>query len=549
MRAAPKNLTSGWRPRSTRPASFMRSRAYAGSVRLVDAHPMLRRAGALVVVVVAVLAAIAVVVATSGAGVGPHDLGPAADQLPHEPGLDHAARSRRRGACRRSRQQARADESNADRCLGARIRRRAVPPRRSARRLREPALAGDLSESHSRRARTHRAGDRDGNRERRPRRGGIGCPAATPRAGTTTASTGWVRHRRPSCNATRACSTRSRRAGPWSSATAGEPVRVVGRLDWVPGPSGWPWLPVIVGLGALGFRSRVPGAGRGRDRGRRGVGRRRPRARDHGGDGAAGHAAGQDGAVLRRQLRVGDRVDRGRDHHLGTAPRRRRRAVRRVAGRRDGRARERSHRSVVALEVAAPDRGPVRARSGRGRGRPRARPRRRRGRAGRALRRCASRPRRPRRATIRAGSSASSAISTTKRSRSSCNRLVADEVIPLALAEFGRRAPRRSSSAFGSDALVFVVLAQDEIGSHVWSITAGTAGLARPARDAGARPRRAAHDVSRVPAAPRRCAHARASWWRPAVSTSTAIAVLVAAVEPYLRPDAPARPAGRYRVS
>ncbi|MDQ1477210.1 MAG: hypothetical protein QOE62_2439 [Actinomycetota bacterium] len=31
------------------------------------------------------------------------------------------------------------------------------------------------------------------------------------------------------------------------------PMVISGRLDWVPGPSGWPWLPVILGLGAIGF--------------------------------------------------------------------------------------------------------------------------------------------------------------------------------------------------------------------------------------------------------------------------------------------------------
>jgi hypothetical protein len=57
-----------------------------------------------------------------------------------------------------------------------------------------------------------------------------------------------------------------------------------------------------------------------------------------------------------------------------------------------------------------------------------------------------------------------------------CSRMVADEVIPIALTGLAARAaPARAK--FGNDALVFVVLAQDQIGSHVWSITAGTRDL------------------------------------------------------------------------
>ncbi len=63
-----------------------------------------------------------------------------------------------------------------------------------------------------------------------------------------------------------------------------------------------------------------------------------------------------------------------------------------------------------------------------------------------------------------------------------CSRLDAAEMIPLALREIAARASG-VSGVFGSDGLVFVVLAEDEIGSHVWSLTAG------PAR-AGARPLR-----------------------------------------------------------
>jgi hypothetical protein len=56
-------------------------------------------------------------------------------------------------------------------------------------------------------------------------------------------------------------------------------------------------------------------------------------------------------------------------------------------------------------------------------------------------------------------------------------RLAAAEVIPLALADFAARLAPLAPD-LGAEAIVFVVLAQDEIGSHVWSITA--AGLGAP---------------------------------------------------------------------
>jgi hypothetical protein len=60
-----------------------------------------------------------------------------------------------------------------------------------------------------------------------------------------------------------------------------------------------------------------------------------------------------------------------------------------------------------------------------------------------------------------------------------CARLDAADVIPLALSDVAVRwAPLAKD--LGADAIVFVVLAQDEIGSHVWSVTAaavGTPGL------------------------------------------------------------------------
>lgn len=56
-----------------------------------------------------------------------------------------------------------------------------------------------------------------------------------------------------------------------------------------------------------------------------------------------------------------------------------------------------------------------------------------------------------------------------------CRRLDAAEVIPIALADAVERlAP--VAGDLGNDAIVFVILAQDEIGSHVWSITAAPIG-------------------------------------------------------------------------
>jgi hypothetical protein len=56
-----------------------------------------------------------------------------------------------------------------------------------------------------------------------------------------------------------------------------------------------------------------------------------------------------------------------------------------------------------------------------------------------------------------------------------CERLVAGEVIPLALTDLGERLVSLAPD-LGSDALVFVVVAEDEIGTHVWSITAAAIG-------------------------------------------------------------------------
>jgi hypothetical protein len=54
-------------------------------------------------------------------------------------------------------------------------------------------------------------------------------------------------------------------------------------------------------------------------------------------------------------------------------------------------------------------------------------------------------------------------------------RLAAGEVIPLALADLATRLEPLAAD-LGSDGIVFVVLAQDEVGSHVWSIVATRVG-------------------------------------------------------------------------
>ena len=104
----------------------------------------------------------------------------------------------------------------------------------------------------------------------------------------------------------------SRNRTSCSCATASA-SRIAVALDWVPGPSGLPWIPVIAVLFALGVLgggvpqlvARARGARR-RDR------RLRRRARDRVRDPAPGYEPGQGRPVPRRQLRVDRGVDRGR---------------------------------------------------------------------------------------------------------------------------------------------------------------------------------------------------------------------------------------------
>jgi hypothetical protein len=116
-----------------------------------------------------------------------------------------------------------------------------------------------------------------------------------------------------------------------------------------------------------------------------------------------------------------------------------------------------------------------------------------------------------------------------------CKRLAADEMIPIALAGVASRAAALRS-AFGGEALVFVVLAEDQIGSHVWSITAGAHGL-RVQRGSTAPMR--AELATTFPAFMQllggvRTLEALVAAGRVDVSGDSA---LVHAVEPYLHPD------------
>jgi hypothetical protein len=115
-------------------------------------------------------------------------------------------------------------------------------------------------------------------------------------------------------------------------------------------------------------------------------------------------------------------------------------------------------------------------------------------------------------------------------------RLAAGEVVPIALAGVAERA-EPIAAGFGDEALVFVVLAEDEIGAHVWSVTAGTRGL-RVQRGAPAPPR--AELRTTFPAFLQLLAGTRTLEALVAAGTVDVggDADLVAAVEPYLRPDA-----------
>ena len=91
-----------------------------------------------------------------------------------------------------------------------------------------------------------------------------------------------------------------------------------------------------------------------------------------------------------------------------------------------------------------------------------------------------------------------------------CRRMDAGEVIPLALTEVARRLAPLAGD-FGSHTLVFVVVAEDEIGTHVWSVTAGGSGHPSSESSVAARSgsRRAALHVPGVPGSARRSGRGR----------------------------------------
>ena len=261
------------------------------------------------------------------AGLGAHRFRPAADQLPHDPRLDLAAHPGRHGARRRARQQDRAHEPHQHRRDRARLQRRA----------RTCASARVVSTRTCGRPATY---------VNRTRTGTTPIPPIATRYGRVDAAAlashlrfahrdlarpphpldGDVTARR-SCATTPERSTRSIRAGRSRSATTRRPSRCTARSQWIPGPSAWPWVAFMGVLFALGVAGRAAAGCRGDRRGRR-ARRRRHGAHDQRGGRARGHAAGEDGAVLRRQLRVGDRVGRGRAHDLGARPSARRGDVR-----------------------------------------------------------------------------------------------------------------------------------------------------------------------------------------------------------------------------
>ena len=316
----------------------------------------------------------------------------------------------------------------------------------------------------------------------------------------------------------------------------GQPVRVVGRLDWVPGPSGWPWMPLVLGFGAIGFAAAV---------------RRRPWSAIAvvvallGAD--VTHAITAE--MARPGTQVAKTVQFFGDNFVSVivwiA------AVITIRGLRRGRLEARYGLFLVGAMVALvsgltdlsalwksqlPTVGPyvlaraeIAADLGLGLGLA----------AGALLALRRSAPRRsahdardPRWIERLVGDLDDDAVSLV------CSRLVADEVIPLALADLAARGAE-VTSAFGSEALVFVVLAQDEIGSHVWSVTAGARGL-RVQRGTPAPVR--AEVRTTFPAFLQLLAGARplerlVAAGRLDVSGDRG---LLAAVEPYLPPDAPA---------
>lgn len=254
----------------------------------------------------------------------------------------------------------------------------------------------------------------------------------------------------------------------------GRPVSVIGYLDWVPGPSGWPWVPVIVGLGAVGFAAAY--------RKRSGAaiavvialvgidlahtitaevtraGTQLSKIVQFFGDNFVSVAVWIAAALTIRGLRRGDASARYGLVLIGAM-------VALVGGLSDLSSLWKSQLATVGPSWLA--RAEVAAGLGLGAGVA----------AGALAALWRSAPpselrdaRDPGWLERLVGDLDDDAVALVG------TRLVADEVIPIALSGVAERATAIAPT-FDSEALVFVVLAEDRIGSHVWSITAGRDGL------------------------------------------------------------------------
>ena len=313
----------------------------------------------------------------------------------------------------------------------------------------------------------------------------------------------------------------------------GRPVSITGTLDWVPGPSGRMWLPAIVGLGAVGFAAAY--------RKRRGAamacvfalvgvdlahtvtaevsrsGTQLAKMAQFFGDNFVSVIVWIAAALTIRGLRRGAVVARYGLVLVGAM-------VALVSGLADLSSLWKSQLATVGPYALA--RAEVAAGVGLGAGIAVG--------ALAALWRSAARPQvrdahDPHWLERLVGDLDDDAVSLV------CTRMVADEVIPIALTGVAERASALAET-LASDALVFVVLAEDQIGSHVWSITAGTRGL-RVQRGTPA-PMRAELRTT-FPAflqllAGKRTLEASVAAGRLDISGDK---TLVAAIEPYLHPD------------
>ena len=252
------------------------------------------------------------------------------------------------------------------------------------------------------------------------------------------------------------------------------PVVITGRLDWVPGPSGWPWLPVIAALGAIGFVAAY--------RKRSGVaiaavallvaidlahtvtaevarpGSDLAKTVQFVGDNFVSIVVWIAAVLTIKGLRRGDAVARYGLVLVGAM-------VALVTGLSDLSSLWKSQLEITGPLLLA--RAEVAVGLGLGLGVVAG--------ALAALRQSAPRPegrdaQDPRWIERLVADLDDNAVSLV------CSRLVADEVIPIALAGVASRAAP-IVVAFDSEALVFVVLAEDQVGTHVWSITSGTRGL------------------------------------------------------------------------